>query len=354
MDHVDKRILDIVQAGIPLEWNPYEALFGGMDIPTSEALERLRKLASVGVLSFIGPIYDTKVCGYRSTLIAMETSPREIDACAAKLAAYPGVSHCYERNHRFNLWSTVAVPPDRTLAEVVRHLAIDCGAHRTIMLPEVKRFKLRVRFDLMEKPTEESVSVSPEHSEADSRMKSKPVALRGTSLDTLRMLQSGIPLELNPFLALAKGDEERGRLLLEVLKQQCESGIVRRVAALVRHRRVGFKQNVMAVWNIDTARANEIGAKLAQFPQISHCYLRRRAHDWTFNLYAMTHGRSNCEIDQTLEQCCVAASLPSPLRLESVREFKKVRLQLYTKDYENWFASKDATGKETTSGREKS
>ena len=74
-------------------------------------------------------------------------------------------------------------------------------------------------------------------------------------------------------------------------------GTIRRFAAILNHREVGFRANGMVVWNCPRDRIDEIGAILASYPEVSHCYNRPAYPDWPYNLYAMVHGRSpeECE-----------------------------------------------------------
>src|SRR3712207_8446468 len=69
----------------------------------------------------------------RSTLFPYTTLFRSINS-------HPGVSHNYERNNEFNLWYTVAVPPDSRLGlegtvDVLHRIS---GAEKTRILPTLK------------------------------------------------------------------------------------------------------------------------------------------------------------------------------------------------------------------------
>ena len=323
MDDLTKRLIDRIQLGIPLTERPYLAIAHELERSEEDVLQSLQKLKKDGLLSFLGPIYATRATGYRTTLVAMEAP--DIEKAAAVVASYPGVSHCYERGHQFNLWSTLAVPPGVTLASVTREMAHRSGCQRVILLPERRRYKLRVHFRLGEKK-------APQSEGKPSRPR------RGTmseaEIDVLRLVQGGFPLVTRPFAELA-GDGEAD--LIASLKDHLARKLIRRVAALVRHHKVGFRANGMAVWQVPEERADEVGAILARAEAVSHCYLRRSSIDWPYSHYAMLHGKKREEVADKACQLAAEAGLEDPFVLFSLREFKKERLRLYTPEYKTWF-----------------
>lgn len=328
MDDTDRRLLDALQEAIPLVRTPWAAVGSALGIAESDVLTRLVRLADERRLSFLGPIYDARALGYRTTLAALDVDPGHLGQVAALVGSYPGVSHCYEREGRPSLWFTLAVPPGRTLASVVRAVARHPGVRGALLLPELRRYKLRVRFRLGNAP-----AASPE--DRGSPRPGRSVPLDEDDRRAVRLLGDGFPLTHDPFLTLA-GSDEGGRSLLERLAAHVRSGVARRVAALVRHGRVGYRANVMAVWDAGRVRADQAGPILAEDASVSHCYLRRRAPGWPHSLYAMIHGRNEEEVEAAAGRLAVAADLPPPLLLRSLREFKKERLRFFTDDYDRW------------------
>jgi len=328
MDDVDRSLLDRIQRGIPVVDRPWQAIAADEGATETAVLDRLRRLQTERLVSFLGPIYDTRAVGYRTSLVAMDVRPGAIESAAMAVSAYPGVSHCYERDNAFNLWSTLAVPPGERLATVARTLAGEAGCRRAVLLPERRRYKLRVHF---------AVGRAVRPAEADQPRRR---FVRGTfstaDVAVLQRLQPGLPLVAEPFRELAGGDEASGRSLREALEEHVERGFVRRVAALVRHRNVGYVANAMAVWAVDDGAADGVGRILASHDAVSHCYLRRRSVAWPYGLYAMVHGTSAEAVRQVIADLTARAALPEPLVLTSGREFIKRRLQLFTPAYEAW------------------
>ena len=328
MDDIDRRLLDALQEAIPLVRTPWAEVGSSLGLAEGEVLSRLVRLVDERRVSFLGPIYDARALGYRTTLAALDVDAGHLEEVAAVVGSYPGVSHCYEREGRPSLWFTLAVPPGTTLASVVRAVARHAGVRGAMLLPELRRYKLRVRFQLG--PERTSL-----HEDPGSPRPSRSVPLDGDDRKAVRLLGDGLPLSSDPFLALA-GSEGEAEWLLARLEKHVRSGLARRVAALVRHGRVGYRANVMAVWDATRARADEAGPILAQEGAVSHCYLRRTTPGWPHSLYAMIHGRSEDEVEAVARRLASSASLPSPLLLRSLREFKKERLRFFTDDYDRW------------------
>ena len=101
--------------------------------------------------------------------------------------------------------------------------------------------------------------------------------------------------------------------------------ILRRVAAILYHRRAGFSANGMGVWKVPEDEIMETGGRMASFRGISHCYQRPTYEDWPYSVFTMAHGRSKEECDAILdsiaEECGMGPRRPRhPLLLDRVQE----------------------------------
>jgi len=136
---------------------------------------------------------------------------------------------------------------------------------------------------------------------------SEPVAPDGAmdALDRAIVLatQGGLPLVPDPWGAVGRslglsGDEVRTRMA-----RMQEAGIIRRVAAVPNHYRLGYVANGMTVWDVDDAHIVRLGREVAKLPGVSHCYRRpRHLPDWPYNLFVMLHGRTKAEVERQAEQ----------------------------------------------------
>jgi hypothetical protein len=88
--------------------------------------------------------------GYESCLVAARVQESRIDSAAAEISRHPGVSHNYRRDHAYNLWYTVAVPPDSALGleRTVQTLHQRSGAVVSRLMPALKVYKIGVKFNL--------------------------------------------------------------------------------------------------------------------------------------------------------------------------------------------------------------
>ena len=111
---------------------------------------------------------------------------------------------------------------------------------------------------------------------------------------------------------------------------------LRRVAAILFHRRAGFSANGMGVWNVPEERIMELAPRMASFQGISHCYQRPTYPDWPYSVFTMAHGRSKEECDAILDSIAEATGIGERATLYSSTEFKKVRMLYFTDDFRRW------------------
>jgi siroheme decarboxylase len=333
VDAHDRRLLDALQAGLPLVRRPHAPAAAAPGLAEAEALARLRALTEAGVLRQVVAIFDTAQLGYRSSLVAARVAPGRIEAAARAINAHPGVSHNYERDHAWNLWFTLAVPPDSRLGleATAERLARDAGAERHWLLPALRIFKIGVRLDM-----DAAASVRQEAPPSAGRGVVPAAPLTAAEREAVRILQEPLPLDAEPFDALAeRADIGFGNLLARA-RALAETGVLRRLAGLLHHRRAGFTANVMGVWVVPEARIEAAGAAAASFRAVSHCYQRPTHADWPYSLFTMVHGRTHEECLGVLDAIARAASLGERAALWTRREWKKVRLRYFTPEYAAW------------------
>ena len=118
--------------------------------------------------------------------------------------------------------------------------------------------------------------------------------------------------------------------LLEQLESMRERKALRRVAAILFHRRAGFSANGMGVWKVPGERIMELAPRMASFRGISHCYQRPTYADWPYSVFTMAHGRSKEECDAILDSIAEDTGIEDRSTLYSSTEFKKIRLLYFT------------------------
>ena len=147
--------------------------------------------------------------------------------------------------------------------------------------------------------------------------------------------QEGLPLEPEPYAAVARAVGISPEEVIRRLRRMLDSGVIRRIGAVPNHYALGFRANGMSVWDVDDARVDELGMRVGALRFVSHCYQRPRVLPaWRYNLFAMVHGRDREEVEAKVE--AIAAVLGNACRarevLYSTRILKKAGLRLTTSD----------------------
>jgi DNA-binding Lrp family transcriptional regulator len=335
LDEFDKRLLNQMQGAFPIVDRPYAAVAQELGVAEGVVLKRVQELIDHRIIRQVTPIYDTRAFGYGSMLVAAKVDPQHPWGPAKIVNSHPGVSHNYLRNHDFNMWFTIAVEEDSRLGlqgtlDVLQELT---GAESIRQLPTLKLFKIRMDLD-MEGGTEalaKAVGEAVEPVELDKQ------PFGELDVAVVRATQGELPVISEPYAAAAREVGVPVERLLDHMNGMVERRLLRRVAAILFHRRAGFSANGMGVWRVPDDKIAEYGPRMAAFRGISHCYERPTYEDWRYQIFTMAHGRSKQECDAILD--AIAAELPDiedRATLYSSTEFKKVRLLYFTDDFKNW------------------
>ncbi|OGX43961.1 MAG: hypothetical protein A3G38_02285 [Omnitrophica WOR_2 bacterium RIFCSPLOWO2_12_FULL_51_8] len=136
-------------------------------------------------------------------------------------------------------------------------------------------------------------------------------------------LAQDIPLVGRPFKALASklGIEEQ--MLLERIRDYKREGLLRKYSAALNHRKIGFRHNAMALWNMPEKDITEAGGIMASFREVSHCYARKKAPGWKYNLYSMIHAKSRRECLRVVRAISRRTRCEDVKILFSTKEYKK-------------------------------
>jgi DNA-binding Lrp family transcriptional regulator len=335
LDDTDKRLMNLLQSNFPLDPQPYRVLASEAGLDLDELMARTQRLVSERIIREITPIFDTRALGYESMLVAAKVDSANPHRAAKIINSHPGVSHNYLRTHEFNLWFTIATPPDSELGlqgtlEVLQRLT---GAESIRQLPTLKLFKINMNLE-MEKGTEALAAVA----EAATPRELEAQPYDDTDIAVIRALQGPMAVVDRPYDAAAAEAEMTTDELLAHLDAMAERKILRRVAAILFHRRAGFSANGMGVWKVPEEKILEVGTQMSAVRGISHCYERPTYADWPYSVFSMAHGRSKSECDAILDSIAGEHDLHGEDRatLYSSTEFKKIRLHYFTDEYATW------------------
>ncbi|HPF20816.1 MAG TPA: Lrp/AsnC family transcriptional regulator [Syntrophomonas sp.] len=145
----------------------------------------------------------------------------------------------------------------------------------------------------------------------------------------IQFLQGDIPLESRPFQKLAVDLEISEEEVLERIQDLQKQGVVRRWGAVLRHQQAGYTCNAMVAWKVGPIEADRAGEAMAEFHEVSHCYLREVSADFGYNLFSMVHARSQTDLAETISRIADVTGLDDYVVLNSIRELKKVSMRFF-------------------------
>lgn len=292
------RLVNAWQRGFPLVPRPFAAIARASGLDEGETIARFAQLKSRGLIDRIGPVFRPNTVG-ASTLAAMAVPPERLDAVAAQVSAHPGVNHNYEREHRVNLWFVATAPSAAALRNVLGAIEDETGL-AVLRLPLLEEFHIDLGFDLEDHSVPRAPGAAP--------VAPLPEAERALA----GRVAAGLPLAPSPFAAFGVPEAE----LIAALGRWLESGVVRRIGAVVRHRPLGYEANAMVVWDVPDAQAGAAGRRLAADPAVTLAYRRARALPaWPYNLYCMVHGRERSRVAYEVKRLSLLPGLASSPRV---------------------------------------
>ena len=359
MDMTDRKLLNLIQGPFPMMEQPYLDLAEQLETTEEDVLARLTELKRQNVLRQISAIFDTRRLGYKTTLVAMAFDPDKLHRAAMEINRHPGVSHNYAREGSYyNLWFTLAVPPEHDLEATANHMGRKTRAIESRIMPTIRFFKIGVNFDMV-KQQGSSYNYSPDGfnpaggsargsnpEEADSW--NKPQAVTEWEKEAIRQMQEDLPLVQRPFNPVA---ERLGITLSELFalgENFQERRIMRRYSAVLHHRRSGFRSNAMIVWKVPAERSEEVGLIMAGHKSVTHCYERPTFPDWPYTHFTMVHATTPEGCEQYSDEIAEATGISDRLALYSSREYKKTRVRYFVPDYDEYLASESLVDLDST------
>ena len=335
LDDTDRRLMNLLQSHFALDPEPYALVAKEAELAVDDVQTRTQRLLDERIIREITPIFDTRALGYSSMLVAAKVDSEFPHRAAEIVNSHPGVSHNYLRTHDFNLWFTIATPPDSELGlkgtlDVIQELTC---AESIRELPTLTLFKINMNLEMEGDTDALAASV-----EAAPPRELEPQPYDDTDIAVIRALQGPMEVIDRPYDAAAAEVGMTTDAFLKHLRGMVDRKILRRVAAILFHRRAGFSANGMGVWRVPEDEISEIGGRMAAVRGISHCYQRPTYPDWPYSVFTMAHGRSKAECDAILDSIADEHGLHGEDRavLYSSTEYKKVRLRYFVDDYARW------------------
>ncbi len=335
LDDLDRRLLNLMQGRFPLAARPYAAVAREAEITEDEALTRVARLVDERIIREVTPIYDTRALGYSSMLVAAKMDRREPPPGGGDRQLPPG-----------RLAQLPARPRLQPVVHAGRRAGLGArppGHDRRAPAPHGRR---------VDPPAADPDAVQDPHGPRDGEGHRRPCDRGGggraaetepqpyddLDIAVIRATQGHQPVVAEPYAEpaadLGMGVDD----LLAHMKGMINRRLLRRVAAILFHRRAGFSANGMGVWKVPEADILETATRMASVRGISHCYQRPTYPDWPYSVFTMAHGRSKEECDAILDSIAEMTGIEDRATLYSSTEFKKVRLLYFTDDFKRWEA----------------
>ncbi len=314
----EKKLIQLLQREFPLLSAPFLHLANQIGLKEEEVLEILQRWQEEGKLRQISAIFNPSYFRHKSSLFAFKVPEEKLKKAIEIINRHPGVSHNYLRNHAYNLWFTLVVPPEKDLLAEVEALFKESEASDYLYLPILKVFKIAVIFEQDTNGMEQDITLSKEEG-----------AFEFTERDRffVKILQEPLPLISQPFKKLADTFNISEKEIFDWLKEMKKRGALRRFAGLFKQHKLGFRKNIMVAWLVPQSKLEKVAQELSSLNFITHCYLRQSYPHFPYNLYTMCHFKEDgLEIIQNLAK---GLHISEYLPLETLKELKKIRLKLF-------------------------
>lgn len=148
LDDTDKAILNRIQSDFPIAPRPYQVIARELNLTEDQVLQRVQALKQDGIIRRIGANFVPDKVGFVSTLCAAQVPEDQIDHFAQVVNRYPGVTHNYQRDNRFNVWFTFIAQSHEEITQNLNQIKAETKIQTILNLPATKLFKIRAQFDL--------------------------------------------------------------------------------------------------------------------------------------------------------------------------------------------------------------
>ena len=303
IDLDDARLIDRLQRGAPLTERPFADLAAELQTSEPQLIERLQRLLQSGVLTRFGPLFQIERAGGQFILAALQVPEDRYAQVTEQVNSLPEVAHNYRREHALNMWFVVAAETPAAARAACERIGALTGLP-VHAFPKEREYFVGLYLPLLG-PAGHARRPAAQPAAPDAA-----IELTGFDRQLMAATQSGLPLTPRPYDTVAATLSTSGRQVRQRLAELLAAGVVRRIAAVPNHYRLGYTANGMSVWDVDDAQVDRLGELIGSQPAVSHCYRRpRKPGIWRYNLFAMLHGHTQ---EQVLAQAETLAALLGP------------------------------------------
>ncbi len=305
IDRDDARLIDLLQRALPLSERPFADVAAQLGMAEGPLIDRLGRLLGNGVLTRLGPLFHIERAGGQFILAALQVPEERFAEVTSAVNALPEVAHNYRRDHALNMWFVVAAETPEAAWATCDQIESATGLP-VHAFPKEREYFVGLYLPLLARAPRLGDDTPARAPVAAPRR----VTLNEFDRQLIAATQSGLPLVPRPYDSVAAVLGRTGDAVRARLGELLAAGVVRRIAAVPNHYRLGYAANGMSVWDVDDDAVDRLGELIGSQPAVSHCYRRpRKPGVWRYNLFAMLHGHTR---DEVLAQAEVMARLLGP------------------------------------------
>ena len=148
IDDIDRDILNQIQSDFPITSRPYRTIAEELGLSEDEVLKRVCRLKETGIIRRMGGNFTPDKLGFVSTLCAAKVPQDKIRQFIEVVNRYPGVTHNYRRENKFNIWFTFIAPSMEEINASLKQITAETGVTKILNLPATRVFKIKAEFKI--------------------------------------------------------------------------------------------------------------------------------------------------------------------------------------------------------------
>lgn len=313
----NKIFLEEIQKDLPLVSDPYKKIASKTGLSEKKIINKIKILISKKIIRELSAIFNSKKLGYKSTLVAMHVDPVLINTITKKINDHPGVSHNYLRSNKYNIWFTLTIKNEKKFEDEIKKILKHSIINKYLILPSNKSFKTNVFFKFTNK----------DNNNYNNTIIDKKIILNDLNIKLINQLQNNNYILSNPWKNISDSLNISEKYLFLNIQKLKDIGALKRISAVIRHQKVGYKSNCMICFNVPENKINKAGKIISNFPEVSHCYQRQTYTDWNYSLYVMIHQHSKKQCNILIENLSNKINCKDYQILYSLKELKKERVK---------------------------
>ena len=146
INETNKKILNSIQVDFPIHPRPYKIIAEKLGLSEDELIDRVSQMKEDLLIRRIGGNFSPDRLGYHSTLCAAQVDEDKVELFTQTVNQFPGVTHNYRRDHKFNIWFTFIEQSVNTIETNLKTIAKKTGVTTILNLPATHVFKISANF----------------------------------------------------------------------------------------------------------------------------------------------------------------------------------------------------------------